>query len=169
MDPFPLRPLQMINDEQVQSFREREKCMAYNLLHAVTENPGQQNFVAFVGKEHLFPVTKQISDFLNNPESFMSYKRPPQAIDDSVIEQDTDGVLKKELIKTFALGKTLYESETTENNALPFVHHKSKDIETLKEESRQILSKMAFVDLFGDFSGLELSEHLDSADFTPVK
>jgi hypothetical protein len=44
--------------------------MAHNLLRVVAENPGQENFILFVGKEHLLPVAKQIADFFANPASF---------------------------------------------------------------------------------------------------
>jgi hypothetical protein len=62
---------------EVQSFHEREKCMAHSLLSAVAANPGQDNFILFVGQNHLLPVAKHISDFLKDPASFGNYRRPP--------------------------------------------------------------------------------------------
>jgi hypothetical protein len=42
--------------------------MAYNLLHSVAENPSQTNFILYVGKEHMLPVTQQVANFINNPD-----------------------------------------------------------------------------------------------------
>lgn len=42
--------------------------MAYNLLKNVAENPGQTNFILYVGKEHMMPVTQQVANFINKPD-----------------------------------------------------------------------------------------------------
>ena len=55
--------------------------MAYRILKQALDNPEQEKFVAFVGKEHLIPVAQQISFFLGNPETFVEYERPPQVVD----------------------------------------------------------------------------------------
>ena len=51
--------------------------MAFKILRHTIDNPEQQNFVAYVGKEHLMPVAKQMANLLNDPESFIGYERPP--------------------------------------------------------------------------------------------
>ena len=58
------------------------------------------------------PVAKQISDFLTTPDSFVEYERPPQVVD---LEQDTDGSLRKEMIKTFALASIVYQDDLAES------------------------------------------------------
>lgn len=103
------------------SFREREKCMAHNLLSAVAENPGQENFVLFVGNEHLLPVTKQLADFMKEPQSFANYRRPPQFIEDQILFDDKEGKIKQELIKTFALAQSIFEQDFADL-PLPFRH-----------------------------------------------
>ncbi len=45
----------------------------------------EANIVAFVGQDHLINVVKQIVDFLNKGESFLTYKRPPSMIDDPTL------------------------------------------------------------------------------------
>jgi len=42
------------------SFEYRERTLAHNIMRAVTENPGQDAFVAYVGREHLMQVTKHL-------------------------------------------------------------------------------------------------------------
>lgn len=71
---YPSRPIELV--DSLPSFRERERSMAHNLLKAITENPGQENFLLFVGRNHMFSVAKQFADFVSNPESVAAYQRP---------------------------------------------------------------------------------------------
>ena len=119
----------------IASFSEREKCMAHNLLQVVATNPGQESFILACGRDHMLPVTKQVSDFLTNPSSFLSYKRPPQAFTEESL--GTDEWIKDELIKSFALGQTIYEKDFTEVT-LPFPHHKVHDAAKLAQADRDI-------------------------------
>ncbi len=95
--------------------------MAHNLLRVVADNPGQENFILFVGKEHLLPVAKQVADFFANPASFQAYTRPSQFISDESLNDDKDGSIRAELIKTFALAQTIYEQDFADL-CLPFTH-----------------------------------------------
>ena len=58
MEPYPRRPIQIIKSETLISHSAREKNMAYKILKQAVDNPDQQNFVAFVGREHLTNVTR---------------------------------------------------------------------------------------------------------------
>jgi hypothetical protein len=60
-----------------------------------------------VGREHLIGVAKQMIDFMNNGEAFMSYQRPPQVIEDPKLTQDK--AYRRELIKRHALGTAIYD------------------------------------------------------------
>ena len=56
MKPYPDRPIQFVTAEQIPSFAMREKNMAFSILRQALDNPDQQNFVAYVGKDHLMSV-----------------------------------------------------------------------------------------------------------------
>jgi len=98
--------------------------MAHNLLDVVAANPGQESFILACGRDHMLPVTKQISDFLAKPASFSAYKRPPQAISEETLGSDER--VKDELIKAFALAQAVYEQDFSELTP-PFPHHKVND------------------------------------------
>ena len=95
MKPYPDRPIQFVSSDQVPTFSYREKNMAYRILKQAVDNPAQEKIVAFVGKDHLMPVVQQLSNFLNDPEQFMEYERPPQVVE---IESDSDGSIRKEMV-----------------------------------------------------------------------
>lgn len=63
------------------SFIPRERNLAYKILHEAMHNPNQENFVAFVGREHLLSVTHHLTNFINSPKDFMHYVPPPQYLD----------------------------------------------------------------------------------------
>jgi len=42
-----------MHGEQIPSFRDREINIAHMILKQALENPNEENFVAFVGKDHL--------------------------------------------------------------------------------------------------------------------
>lgn len=98
--------------------------MAHNLIGAVAENPGQENFILFCGKGHMLSVAKQVSDFIKSPDSFASYRRPPQVIGDDILANEKSGTIRDELIKTYALGQLIYEQDF-DSMMLPFVHTQS--------------------------------------------
>ena len=50
------------------------------------------------------------------------------------LAKDTDGAIKREMIKTFALASVIYEEDLSEKAKIPFVHHSVDDIALLKEE-----------------------------------
>jgi hypothetical protein len=50
--------------------------MAYHILKEAVENPDQKSFVAFLGRNHLMPVAKQIANFLNGSQGLGVYQRP---------------------------------------------------------------------------------------------
>ena len=54
------------------------------------------------------------------------------------LERDTDGAIKREMIKTFALASVLYEDDLEEKSKMPFIHHSVDDIAMLKEEESQL-------------------------------
>ena len=83
----------------------------------------------------MMPVAKQMSDFINNPQSFMDYQRPPQVID---LEKDTDGSIKKEMIKTLALAQVIYEDDLAEKREIPFKHHGVDDVQMLIDEEKAL-------------------------------
>jgi hypothetical protein len=65
--PCPDRPIRWLSSEQVTSFAVRERNMAFKILKEASELEPDTNVVAFVGREHMMPVAKQMSDILNNP------------------------------------------------------------------------------------------------------
>ena len=77
LQAYPARPVQLIASEQVASFKHREKHMAQVILKEAMNNPDQENFVAFVGREHLLSVAQNLGNFINNPKDFMEYSMPP--------------------------------------------------------------------------------------------
>ena len=54
------------------------------------------------------------------------------------LERDTDGAIKREMIKTFALASVLYEDDLEEKSKMPFIHHSVDDIAMLREEESQL-------------------------------
>ena len=73
------------------------------------------------------PVAKQISDLVNNPESFTNYQRPPQ-----VIEAGDDPEKTREMLKTFALASAIFEDDLAEKRKPPFRHSKEEDLAFLE-------------------------------------
>ena len=137
------------------------------ILKQALENPKEENFVAFVGKEHLMSVAKQMCDFISKPEAFMRYQRPQQWINIAGPDGKSgdNEALRHELVRTFALAQTIYEDDF-KDLTLPFVHNQTSDLELLKEVEKENLKKISLVDLFGDFEGLGLELNKDE-DFVP--
>ena len=102
--------------------------------------------------------------FINQPELFHKYESPPQILTDKTLLSDNE--TRKELIKTFALASSVYEDDLAEKRLIPFVHT-DEDLALLEEEERNLKSKLAFIDLFGDMSGLDLD--LKPEDFASEK
>lgn len=115
------------------------------------DNPDQQNFVAFVGKEHLLPIAKQISNFLAEPEAFVNYERPPQEVD---LSEDPSGAVRQEMIKTFALASIVYEDDLAEKRNLPFKHHPIDDIAFLKQCEVELQNDISMINTFGEFTNI---------------
>ena len=92
------------------SFHTRERSIAHTILRTVLKQGDQETFVGFVGREHLIGVAKNMIDFMNKGEEFMSYQRPPQVIEDPKLA--TDKGFKRELIKRHALGTAIYDEGT---------------------------------------------------------
>lgn len=75
--PYPRRPIQMLGEDQMPSFVDRERSIAHGILRNVLAQPEKSTFVAFLGREHLISVSRQMLHFLNHGDSFMGYQRPP--------------------------------------------------------------------------------------------
>lgn len=86
------------------------------------EESKENNIVAFVGKDHLLGVTKQMVNFLNRGEDFVNYKRPPQVIDNTTLLKDDN--LRKEYIKRHALNSIIYDEGGEAQVYPPFIHKK---------------------------------------------
>ena len=54
------------------------------------------------------------------------------------IGEDTDGVIRREMIKTFALASVIYEDDLAERQKLPFKHNVVEDLALLAEEEAQL-------------------------------
>jgi hypothetical protein len=78
IQPFPYRPIELFQAEQNPMRGTREKNMAHTILKKAMENPTEKNLVAYVSKDHLIPVTKQVAEFINNPQAYLEYQRPAQ-------------------------------------------------------------------------------------------
>ena len=63
------------------SFAVREKNIAHTILRTVLTTPQQESFVAFVGREHLISVARNMLNFMNQGETFLNYQRPSQVIE----------------------------------------------------------------------------------------
>lgn len=87
--------------------------------------------------------------FLNKGEAFMSYQRPPQYIDDPILE--TDIQKRRELIKRHALCNSIYEEG--ELPGLPF-KHKKEDEDYLRAYEIKYLQKTVMADTIGDIESL---------------
>lgn len=96
------------------------------------------------------PVAKKISDFISDPPSFMNYQRPAQSID---LVKDSDGAVRQEMIKTFALASIIYEDDLAERSKLPFIHSQ-EDIDSLKECEHQLQKEVSLLTIFDDFAGV---------------
>lgn len=81
------------------------------------------------------PVAKQISDFLTNPKTYVDYERPPQVIE---IGADIDGLIRQEMVKTFALASVIYEDDLAERQKLPFKHKFNEDLALLEAEESEL-------------------------------
>ena len=90
----------------------------------------------------------------------MDYQRPPQMVD---LAKDTDGVIKREMIKTFALASVIYEEDLSEKAKIPFVHHGVDDIAMLRKEESELQKEISLVSVFEEFNNL-LEEPLGEDD-----
>lgn len=63
MSKFPLKPFDLVTLTN----KEKNKLMAYNSLKSLIEKTDEENILAFVSKENLIDVTKEIINFINNP------------------------------------------------------------------------------------------------------
>lgn len=89
------------------SFAVREKNIAHTILRTVLTTPQQEAFVAFVGREHLISVARNMLNFMNQGETFLNYQRPSQ-----IIESPSDSIKRQDLIKRFALSNAIYDEGT---------------------------------------------------------
>ena len=96
-------------------------------------------------------VTKFISDFITQPDSFMKYERPPQTID---LDKDTDGSVRKEMIKSMAMASIIYEDDLAERRKLPFKHKKDEDIELLVACEKELQRDVSLISTFEKFTNL---------------
>ena len=110
------------------SFKDRELSIAHSILRTVL-NQGKEEppLVAYVGREHLIGVTKQIMHLLNKGEDFMKYKRPPKSLEDPRLTSDRS--FRLEMIKRHALGTAIYDEGGQAETFLPFVHSRN-DVQT---------------------------------------
>ena len=108
------------------------------------------------------PVAKHMADFLNDPKLFMEYERPPQVID---MDKDTDGAIKREMIKTYALASIIYEDDMAEQYKLPFIHHSVDDLGMLKAEELALKEDVDLISTFKEFSNIQ--ESLEAEDMVP--
>ena len=70
------------------------------------------------------------------------------------------------MIKTYALASCIYEDTLADNrDKLPFVHHGTEDVESLKSELRSIRGITSLTDMFGDYSKLDLE--IDRSEYVP--
>lgn len=106
-------------------------------------------------------VTSEIGRFLADPELFVDYQRPAQSIQ---IENDTDGAVKREMIKTFALASTVYQDDLAERQRLPFIHHSVDDIALLKQLETEVQAEVTLVSSFEKFSNLLANGELDDEE-----
>lgn len=139
------------------SFAVREKNIAHTILRTVLTTPQQESFVAFVGREHLISVARNMLNFMNQGETFLNYQRPTQ-----VIESPTDPIKRQDLIKKFALGSAIYDEGTEGPQLLPFKHSQD-DVSYLKAYELKYLKKLTLKDLIGDIEGLGIQ--FDKEDF----
>lgn len=141
----------MLGEDQMPSFIDRERSIAHSILRTVLAKPEQGSFVAFVGREHLISVSRQMLHFLNKGDSFMGYKRPPQFLDDPKLE--TDKVLRKELLKRHSLCSQIYEDGSSGQTSIPFKHNQA-DVDFQKAYDLKYVSKLVLADTLGDIEGL---------------
>lgn len=133
--------------------------MAYNILNKAMQNPSQQNFVAFVGREHLLSVAKHLSAFIQDPKSFINFVKPSQFLDSKEYSESQN--LRAELIKTFALANFIYEDE--EFDDMPFFHEESTDMKIFKDEERKLEGKFSHIEIVPDMEAFDLK--LEEKDF----
>ncbi|CDW77264.1 UNKNOWN [Stylonychia lemnae] len=141
---YPSKPVQLLSQKQMPSFKDREQSIAYSILRTMVELPKEQNFVVYVGNDHLLGVTKQMVNFLNNGEQFMSYKRPPQIIGDKEMLKNDE--LRHEYLKRQALSQVIYDDNEMMDAIPPFVHTK----EDLYFKQASVLKQMKNV-IMGNF------------------
>jgi hypothetical protein len=80
--------LELLSETLIHSFEDREKSIAYNIIKQPFQNPSEENFLAMVGVDHLMKVTKQIVEFINKGDDYLSYKRPDSFISDPRLDTD---------------------------------------------------------------------------------
>ena len=133
------------------SFIVREKSIAHNILHTVLKQGDQETFIGFVGREHLIGVARQMINFMNKGEEFLSYQRPAQVIQDERLSSDKS--FRRDLIKRHALGSAIYDQGESGYQQLPFKHNED-DIQYQRAYEIKHLQKVALADIFGDIEGL---------------
>lgn len=133
------------------SFVTREKSIAHNILRTVLKHGDQETFIAFVGREHLIGVTRQMIEYMNKGEEFLQYQRPPQVIEEPKLT--TDKNYRRELIKRHALGSSIYDEGDSDYSSIPFRHNED-DNQFQKVYEIKNLQKVSLADIFGDIEGL---------------
>ena len=84
------------------------------------EEQKDKNLIAFVGKDHLLNVTKEMMGFLNKGEDFLTYQKPTSFIEDSNLLKNDN--LRHEYIKRHALNSIIYDEGGSAASTLPFIH-----------------------------------------------
>ena len=87
----------------------------------------------------------------------MSYERPPQLVE---VADDPSGMIRKEMIKTFALASTIYEDDLAEKRKLPFKHDPVEDVAYLQQCEKELQADISMISTFGEFVNIlgELKE-----------
>ena len=77
IESYPNRSVDLITSDLHPTFAAREKNIAYRVLKQATDNPNQSHFIAFVGKDRMMNVARELAKLINHPQSFLEYTRPP--------------------------------------------------------------------------------------------
>jgi hypothetical protein len=115
---FPTKTCNILDTEQLPHLAERHKLIAYNILNTTLNVPIQQNYIAYLSEDTIFPVTQQLVWFLNNFDQYESYNRPSSELASQPESSE----------KSFALMQAIYEDEVL-GMTLPYVHNKEKQRE----------------------------------------
>ena len=126
------------------SFKDRERCIAFNVLkEAVTLQP-EDNLVVFVGENHLISVAQEIVTLLGKGEEFMNYKRITVGRDLPEISEEQ----KIEYLKNIALSNIIYDEGGDAKTPIPF-KHREEDKLRMQAYELGYLKKFSFSDALG--------------------